>query len=41
VKLDGFLKEAVMVRAFSMSLQGGARDWFIYQQYPFGGWQEM
>ncbi|XP_017416224.1 uncharacterized protein LOC108327050 isoform X3 [Vigna angularis] len=24
-----------------MSLQGAARDWFIYQHQPFGNWQEM
>jgi len=41
MKPGGVPEEALMMRAFPMSLQGGTRDWFIYQQYPFGGWQEM
>ncbi|BAT79267.1 hypothetical protein LR48_Vigan04g142900 [Vigna angularis] len=41
MKPAGVLEEAVMMKTFPLSLQGAARDWFLYQQYPLGGWQEM
>ncbi|WVY93835.1 hypothetical protein V8G54_032923 [Vigna mungo] len=30
-----------MMKAFPLSLQDTARYWIIYQQQPFGSWQEM
>ncbi|WVZ21467.1 hypothetical protein V8G54_008789 [Vigna mungo] len=38
---SGAAEELVMMKAFPLSLQDTARYWMIYQQQPFGSWQEM
>ncbi|XP_014502925.1 uncharacterized protein LOC106763233 [Vigna radiata var. radiata] len=41
MKPSGANEELVMRKAFPLSLQDNARHWMIYQQQPFGSWQEM
>ncbi|XP_014496783.1 uncharacterized protein LOC106758366 [Vigna radiata var. radiata] len=41
MKPYGVDEELVMMKAFPLSLQDTARYWIIYQQQPFGSWQEM
>ncbi|KOM48824.1 hypothetical protein LR48_Vigan07g252800 [Vigna angularis] len=41
MKPTGIPEETMKIKAFSLSLQGASRDWFLYQQQPFVSWPEM